>query len=138
MGAVLVLLGLGLLAWAWRAGRLKGWTLDDGIALVAFLLALRLFTTGRPVVGAAMMVAAVGYGYWRRRRSTPSMAPEEARQLLGVSADASADQIKAAHRRLIARVHPDSGGSVDLAARVNRARDTLLADRPLVRHRDER
>ena len=37
-------------------------------------------------------------------------------------------EIQAAHRRLIARVHPDAGGSRELAARVNNARDILIAD----------
>jgi hypothetical protein len=38
------------------------------------------------------------------------------------------DAIQAAYRRLIARVHPDVGGSRELAARVNNARDILIAD----------
>ncbi len=33
-----------------------------------------------------------------------------------------------AHRRLIAKVHPDTGGSAELAHRVIAARDTLLAE----------
>ncbi len=133
MSFVLVLAGLGLLAFAWRAGWLKRWTMDDGIAAVAFLLGLRLATTGRIAMGAAVMMGAAAYGYWRRRPSV--MAPEEARQLLGVSAEASPDQIRDAHRRLIARVHPDAGGSTDLAARVNRARDALLAEHRQLRRR---
>ena len=31
-----------------------------------------------------------------------------------------------AHRRLMQRVHPDKGGSAELAAKVNKARDTLI------------
>ena len=50
----------------------------------------------------------------------------EARQILGVAPDAGSDEIRAAHRRLAAQVHPDRGGSVDLARRVNAARDVLL------------
>lgn len=50
----------------------------------------------------------------------------EARAVLGVSEDADADAIRAAHRRLVAGVHPDRGGSADLARRVNAARDLLL------------
>ncbi len=53
----------------------------------------------------------------------------EARAILGVGADADADAIRAAHRRLLAGVHPDRGGSEDLARRVNLARDLLLGRR---------
>ena len=58
----------------------------------------------------------------------------EARAVLGVSADASESEIRAAYRRLIAAAHPDHGGSVDETRRINAARDALLAqpgaDRP--------
>jgi hypothetical protein len=54
------------------------------------------------------------------------MTREEAFAVLGLAAGATADDIRAAHRRLIQRVHPDAGGSADLAARINRARDILL------------
>ena len=40
-----------------------------------------------------------------------------------------ADAIRAAPRRLIAGVHPDRGGSADLARRINAARDLLLGRR---------
>lgn len=50
----------------------------------------------------------------------------EARAVLGVGADADADAIRAAHRRLVASVHPDRGGSAELTRRVNAARDLLL------------
>jgi DnaJ homolog subfamily C member 19 len=47
-------------------------------------------------------------------------------RVLGLSEGASVDEINEAHRRLIAKVHPDSGGSSELAAKVNEARDVLL------------
>lgn len=66
---------------------------------------------------------------WKRATSKRNaMTPDDARSLLGVSADADVTQIRDAHRRLIAKVHPDSGGSAELASRVNLARDTLVGE----------
>ena len=77
------------------------------------------------LVGLAL--AGLAYLWWRRQfvRAAP-MRPADARALLGVSEGAGADDIRAAHRRLIAKVHPDAGGSAGLATRVNAARDALL------------
>ncbi|MBN9486215.1 MAG: molecular chaperone DnaJ [Alphaproteobacteria bacterium] len=69
---------------------------------------------------------------WRTARQPPPSAPrgdmtrQDALAVLGLAEGASADEIRAAHRRLIQRVHPDVGGSADLAARINRAKDVLL------------
>lgn len=57
------------------------------------------------------------------------MSEAEARAILGVEAGAGAAEIIAAWRRMMARVHPDHGGSAALAARVNAARDRLLGAR---------
>ena len=54
------------------------------------------------------------------------MSREDALAVLGLTADADDEEIRAAHRRLIQRVHPDVGGSADLAARINRAKEVLL------------
>jgi DnaJ family protein C protein 19 len=74
-------------------------------------------------------LAAIFYMWWRRNVVAASaMRPSEARTLLGVGENASAEDIRAAHRRLIAKVHPDAGGSTGLATRVNAARDALIAE----------
>ena len=50
----------------------------------------------------------------------------KAAEILGVAPDASDEEIKAAHRELMARNHPDKGGSPWFARRLNEARDVLL------------
>lgn len=63
-------------------------------------------------------------------RSTRGQAVFNARKLLGVEESASREQIKAAHKRLIAMVHPDRGGSNGAVHDANAARDLLLDELP--------
>jgi hypothetical protein len=126
---MLFLVAAAILGWAWYTGKLKGFTYEDGIAAVVFLLGLRLLTTGRLLPGAVLMAGSLLWGAHRRRKlSKPAMTVVEARALLGVEATATLADIRAAHRRLITRVHPDTGGSAELANRINVARDTLVAE----------
>ena len=50
----------------------------------------------------------------------------EARAMLGVSDSAGREEIEAAYRRLMKRVHPDHGGAPGLAIQLNAARARLL------------
>ncbi|MDB5486312.1 MAG: hypothetical protein JWQ58_27 [Reyranella sp.] len=70
---------------------------------------------------------------WRNTQKAPpprgsrtDMTRDEALAVLGLAEGASVDEIRVAHRRLIQRMHPDVGGTADLAARINRAKDVLL------------
>ncbi len=62
----------------------------------------------------------------RRSFSSGAMSKEEAYQVLGLGAGVGPEEIRLAHRRLMKAVHPDSGGSTFLAARINEAKQTLL------------
>jgi hypothetical protein len=63
-------------------------------------------------------------------RSTRTEALFRARKLLSVRASASRNEIIEAHRRLIAIVHPDRGGSNEQVHAANAARDLLLDELP--------
>ncbi len=75
-----------------------------------------------------LVVAGIIYWMFKGNVIRPSaMSASEASKVLGVSQTAGADEVIAAHKKLIAKVHPDAGGSAELASRVNQARDVLLA-----------
>jgi hypothetical protein len=62
------------------------------------------------------------------RSRSARMSPEEALEVLDLAPGATPDEIRAAHRRLMLKLHPDQGGSTWLAARLNEARDILLGE----------
>jgi hypothetical protein len=62
------------------------------------------------------------------RPGPSAMSADEALSVLGLKREASAEDIRAAHRRLMKDFHPDRGGSDYLAAKINQAKDVLLQD----------
>ena len=77
-----------------------------------------------------LVAALVIWGTWwlLRKPVAPRLSRlAAARRTLGVGRDADAADIRTAHRRLIAQIHPDRGGSAELTREANAARDLLLA-----------
>lgn len=67
---------------------------------------------------------------WEPKVSTRNQALFRARRLLGVEARANRSDIISAHKRLVAMVHPDKGGTNDQVHEANAARDLLLDELP--------
>lgn len=140
MGLFAVLL-IGLAAWLIWTGRLQRMSTKDGMALGAALVGAVMAAKGKPLIGAPLLVGATLFffgksqpGKKRARSGKPApqpLSPQaviDARKLLGVGPEADASAVRAAHRRLIASVHPDKGGTEALAAQINAARDLLIKD----------
>ncbi|MBN9507660.1 MAG: DnaJ domain-containing protein [Alphaproteobacteria bacterium] len=114
------------------------------VAIGGLLLAAMLFLTGRGGIAiAALTLLAPMVWSWVQEGKRPrvrrpgvgagagtarggAMSREEAFAVLGLHPGASAEEIRAAHRRLMRSAHPDQGGSDWLATRINQARDVLL------------
>jgi len=61
-----------------------------------------------------------------RQAARGKMDRSQACAILGLKENCTEEEVVAAHRRLMGKVHPDKGGSDYLAAQLNEARDTLL------------
>ena len=89
---------------------------------------------GRLVIYAALALIvwkmASGRWPWEPKASTRAQALFRARKLLGVRADADRAEIIEAHRRLLAMVHPDRGGTNEQVHEAQAARDVLLDELP--------
>ena len=109
-----------------------------GLAIVAAGVAAYDAARGGWIGGSILLTVAV----WLVASSWPlaarraiRAAPErpgraEAASMLGVAPSAGRDEIEAAYRRLMLRVHPDTGGAPGLAAQLNAARAALLNVKP--------
>lgn len=112
-------------------------------AVLSVIAGIGLALTGR--IGLAVVLFGFAAGLlglqglnpigWQRpggggRSSGPpprgQMSRDEALDVLGLRGSPSSDEIKSAHRRLMAKVHPDHEGSTYLASKINQAKDVLL------------
>ena len=127
--AILVFLALG---WAvWKGKLQKQQLLPVLLGLAGAFLAAR----GSLLIGvAAIGIAALWYRgltlrlFGSRAKQDKASEIDDARFLLGVSRFDNAERIRERHRTLIAQNHPDTGGSAERAAELNKARDLLLDD----------
>ena len=70
--------------------------------------------------------ANAGRSQTAHHRVTGAMSEDEAYEVLGLQKGATRDEITAAHRTLMKKLHPDHGGTTALAARVNEAKEILM------------
>jgi len=86
------------------------------------------------LLAAATVLCKWVFGRWPwdflRSQSTRGQALSRARKLLAVPEQASRQEILEAHKRLVAMVHPDRGGTSAQVHEANAARDLLLGDLP--------
>ena len=82
----------------------------------------------------AMLVCRWLLGQWPwdylRSGGTRANAAARAQRLLGLAPGANRNDIITAHRRLVAMVHPDRGGTSEQVHEANAARDLLLGELP--------
>jgi DnaJ homolog subfamily C member 19 len=106
-----------------------------GLAIVAAGVAAYDAARGGWIGGSILLTAALWLvtSSWPRSPSTTTRSPASARMgraeaasMLGVAPGAGREEIEAAYRRLMLRVHPDQGGAPGLAAQLNAARAALL------------
>jgi DnaJ family protein C protein 19 len=111
------------------------------VGIMAF--AVFLFLHGNFAFGSGLLVFGMGlYGtsklpdfksMFRARQASgrpSSLAGNPSREsafgILGLKTGASEDEIRKAHRQLMKDHHPDAGGSEEMAAKINAAKDVLL------------
>lgn len=126
---LLAILVIGLVIWAMATGKVPKPDKRQTAALALGAIGVALLARGKALPAAALIAAGMALWPWGTKAAVTSanMSAEEARALLGVAADADAETIRAAHRRLIGQTHPDKGGTEELARRINRARDIALS-----------
>lgn len=118
-----------------------------GIALLALIIGIvgfRLVASGKghflwfgilgilpwlkqKILNFTMSYASTSFKDYLHRKQNPShISIEEALIILEINAGADEKTIRNAWKKKIQQAHPDKGGSIEKAQRINQARDTLL------------
>ena len=140
MIGLFIVLGLVGVVWVLReAGRMspakqRGFVrqvVGLGLCALGLIFALKgLLILAIPMLGVgAGFLGWQQFGFNRPAEPAPtatSMDKAEALEVLGLTASASPEDIRAAHKKLLRAIHPDAGGSTYLSAKINAARDRLL------------
>lgn len=100
-----------------------------GVVLAALALAIPLIRKLYTMFSAYKFLRSMRKPHNNPTPSGESMNEKEAREILGVSPDATEAEIKNAYHTLMQRNHPDQGGSEYFAKKLNQARDILLRGR---------
>jgi hypothetical protein len=129
LAAATLVLGLAVLA---ATGRLH-WLAAVIAAVVPFLRRgwklVRYLPFLTSMMGSMRQQADPSSGGGQRRfHQNGSMDRTEALEVLGLGTQPTREDILAAHRRLIQKLHPDRGGSTYLAQQLNEAKRRLLED----------
>lgn len=90
--------------------------------IVRFWRAAGIVNTIRQVLGQLTGLSGSG----SQNTASGPMNYQQALDVLGLEGNPTEEDIKAAHRNLIQKVHPDRGGSTLLAKQINEAKDVLL------------
>lgn len=123
-----------------RAQRLTRFVLGTGACVVGAVMSLKgLAVLGAPIAGLGLVMLGLGARSTQSQDQASSdnriptndraMNRRDALDTLGLNDGASDEEIRAAYKRLIKKVHPDTGGSDALARRIQQAKDVLIGER---------